>query len=242
MPGRAVQEERVVGVGRAAPRPPARRRGRSGCRRRSRTGRRCTSGSGCRVVAGAVSDRRRGRRAAPGLVAVRRALPVGADDLDRRTARRSERPRRGAGGAGSARRPRCGCARARARRRCGRATAASSSGSIQMWNLKSGVSRRSSSRMSSQISSGCAGTGGRDPPEGLGRMTVHRGRDGRDTSLQPPSARRVYTGPNRSEPGVPEAAPQNARKASRARIASGVVHRNCTGATSVDLVPWLAYP
>ena len=41
---RAVDEERVVGLPRAARRRPARRRGRSGWPARSRTGRRCTSG------------------------------------------------------------------------------------------------------------------------------------------------------------------------------------------------------
>src|SRR5687767_1596981 len=57
--------------------------------------------------------------------------------------------------------------------------AASWSGSSQMWNWKSGVSLRSSARMASQISSGCVGTGGRDPPQGLAEeLFTEEGRAG----------------------------------------------------------------
>src|ERR687897_3528376 len=80
--------------------------------------------------------------------------------------------------------------------------AASWSGSSQMWNWKSGVSLRSSTRMASQISYGCVGTGGRDPPQGLAEEPfTEEGRAGEKWPL--PSARRVYNGPNRSEPPAP---------------------------------------
>src|SRR5688500_2946725 len=93
--------------------------------------------------------------------------------------------------------------------------AARLSSSSQMWNLKSGVSRRSSVRMASQISSGCAGTGGGDPPQGpAGSHLTEEGPGGErapaalgGASVQRPKSRRRTH---------PEAAPQNARKASRA--------------------------
>src|SRR5215207_9075603 len=108
-----------------------------------------------------------------------------------------------------------------------------------MWDLKSGVSLRSSSRMLSQISSSGAGTGGRDPPEGPGRMTVHKGRDEREKA---PAAlgRASLHRPQSLRAGRPEAAPQNARKAWRPGVAGcrQELHRR----TRLDLVPWLAYP
>ena len=196
-PGRAVQEERVVGLA-----------GQLGDRQRRGVGE-AVAVADHELVEGVLRVQAGVRRscsataavaAAPGVVG--RRLPVGADDLHDRAARRSARPRRGAGAAGSARRPRCGCARARARRGCSPATAASSSGSSQMWNLKSGVSRRSSSRMSSQSSSGCAGTGGRDPPRGPGRILFTEGRDERETSPRRPRRGECTPAPSRSEPGA----------------------------------------
>ena len=102
--------------------------------------------------------------------------------------------------------------------RVARGSAASSSGSSQMWNLKSGVSRRSSPRMASQISSGCAGTGGRDPPRGPTRSVfAEEGPSG--TKLSPAALGRASVHRQKSSaaayPGG--SASQNAGKASRRR-------------------------
>src|SRR5215217_5184709 len=106
-----------------------------------------------------------------------------------------------------------------------------------MWNLKSGVSRRSSSRMSSQISSGGAGTGGPDPLEGLGRI-ASRGRDEREIEAPPPSAKASVHRPQSLRAGRPEAASQNARKAWLP--SAGGCRQELHRRTRVDLVPWLA--
>ena len=102
----AVDEERVVGLARAARRRPGRRRGRSGCRGRSRTARRCTWGSAARRPAA--------RPLRPGWS--RRTPRASRRRRSRRRRRRgspSRRPHGRRGGSGRA--PRSGCGPARAR-------------------------------------------------------------------------------------------------------------------------------
>src|SRR6185436_14151137 len=114
-------------------------------------------------------------------------------------------------------------------------TAARRSGSSQMWNLKSGVSLRSSARMESQISSGCVGTGGRDPPRGQlectlrgraerGKARPRRPRLGECTTAKTGGARVPGGGPAKREKSV---APGLSR----------AVDRKCTGGRPAILYP-----
>src|ERR687897_382171 len=91
--------------------------------------------------------------------------------------------------------------------------AASWSGSSQMWNWKSGVSLRSSARMASQISSGCVGTGGRDPPQGLAENCSQR-KGGPGESAPAALGSASVQRPKSLGAARPGAAPQNAGKAS----------------------------
>src|SRR5262245_39320264 len=107
-----------------------------------------------------------------------------------------------------------------------------------MWNLKSGVSFRSRSRMESQISSGGVGTGGRDPPRGPVEVCFSEEGPGGKKTAPPPSARRVYNGKIGAS-GGPGRWPRKTREKRRAVFESRCrqeVHRRTLG----DLVPWLA--
>ena len=216
---------------RAARRRPAPRRGRSGCRRRSRTGRRCTWGSGRIRRAARAGSRPLGATRPVGGPPPPAAAESSTDDLDERALVEC-RPRRAAAAGGSAPRPRCGCDPGRGRRRSPR-DRRRPSGLSQMWNLKSGVSLRSSARMESQISSSCSA---RAVATLLGaqRRTLLRGRAGRENRAPPPSARRVYNGENEARRG-PGRWLRKTREKRRARIrrastgsAQAHARRSCT--------------
>src|SRR5215210_7024335 len=92
---------------------------------------------------------------------------------------------------------------------------ASSRGSSQMWNLKSGVSLRSSALISRQIGSSCSGTGRRGPPRGLSIAATEWGGTG-------------FSGPTPSEEaniqlasGTRRAADRSAREQLANRVKSG---------------------
>src|SRR5918997_620044 len=105
-----------------------------------------------------------------------------------------------------------------------------------MWNLKSGVSRRSSPRMASQISSGWVSTGGRDPPQGLAKWLFKEEGPGEEFRPPPPSARRVYNGRNAPEASA-GARLRKTREKRPGRVRRANVHRKCTGGRAAILYP-----
>src|SRR3954464_2806820 len=112
-------------------------------------------------------------------------------------------------------------------------TAANSSGASQMWNLKSGAWRRSSSRMSVQVVSSCSGTGGRGPPQGLQRRWLLQGGTGGELPDCP--RREQHTATFCGPTGVPECLLANRGK-SRERPGA-VVDRTVDGGLIPSATP-----
>ena len=105
-PRRAVEEQRVVGLARAARRPPGRRSGRAGCRRRSRSARTC----GPDRAAATRPRRSTARRTPPGS-----AAPPSATNTTRSRPAPLSRSAASQRRRGSGARPRCGWCRGAAR-------------------------------------------------------------------------------------------------------------------------------